>query len=104
MDCWSNENGALDRWIDELGSLRLPMPSAFSHGFVALIGGKIFAKTNSFTFCFLSLLCSVIPDAGRRHIKFGMPYSSMLDFTKYFFTFRPIKVSPISVLGFIQND
>src|SRR5258706_11392495 len=147
------------------------MPSAITHGFVAIAFGKVFPRTKSFKFWLLSIVCSIVPDADVIAFKFGIPYENMFghrgfthsvvfaillalvvvligfpeilrtskqcwififyffiltashgildamtdgglgvgffipfDSSRYFFPFRPIKVSPISISRFFDRD
>jgi len=54
------------------------MPTIITHGFVGLIGGKIFSEKENLKFWILSALIPMIPDADVIAFRFGIPYESML--------------------------
>lgn len=54
------------------------MPTIITHGFVGLIGGKIFSEKEKLKFWVLSALIPMIPDADVIAFRFGIPYESML--------------------------
>lgn len=54
------------------------MPTIITHGFVGLIGGKIFSEKEKLKFWILSALIPIIPDADVIAFRFGIPYESML--------------------------
>lgn len=54
------------------------MPTIITHGFVGLIGGKIFTKKENLKFWILSALIPMVPDADVLAFRFGIPYESML--------------------------
>jgi len=53
------------------------MPTIITHGFVGIIGGKIFSESEKAKFWILSALVAVIPDADVVAFKFGIPYDSI---------------------------
>jgi inner membrane protein len=55
------------------------MPTAFTHGFVAVALGKAYtAEKRPFRFWALSVLCAVLPDADVIGFHFGIRYRDML--------------------------
>lgn len=54
------------------------MPTIITHGFVGLIGGKIFSEKEKAKFWILSVLLPIIPDFDVIAFRFGIPYESML--------------------------
>lgn len=54
------------------------MPTIITHGFVGIIGGKIFTDSEKLKFWLLSALVAILPDADVIGFRFGIPYNSML--------------------------
>jgi inner membrane protein len=54
------------------------MPTIVTHGFVAALLGKSFAADAPARFWFLSVLCSILPDADVIGFYFGIRYEDML--------------------------
>lgn len=54
------------------------MPTIITHGFVGLIGGKIFSDSEKAKFWILSVLLTIIPDFDVIAFRFGIPYESIL--------------------------
>lgn len=52
------------------------MPTIITHGFVGLIGGKIFSDSEKPKFWILSALIPIIPDFDVIAFRFGIPYES----------------------------
>lgn len=56
------------------------MPTVITHGFVAIVVGKIFKiypkdKNITFKFWFFSVVCSILPDIDIIPMSFGVPYA-----------------------------
>lgn len=54
------------------------MPTIITHGFVGLIGGRIFSDSEKAKFWILSAIVPIIPDFDVIAFRFGIPYGSML--------------------------
>ncbi|HEV8537416.1 MAG TPA: metal-dependent hydrolase, partial [Bacteroidota bacterium] len=54
------------------------MPTIISHGFFAVVTGRMFSKAVSLKFVTLSVLCSILPDADVVGFSLGVPYGSVL--------------------------
>ncbi len=81
------------------------MPTIITHTVVAVVASKAFTqKQTSFIFCYLAVVCSILPDADVIGFYFGVKYSDFLGHRGFFHSiFFSLMLSVFIVFIFFKN-